>query len=84
MCIVTDADFALSMITDEPKGTTAASHTPPSTSSASDQPAASVSEQPAVSKQSAGSAVEVILKASPIPRCEKPCIKSAQFNPLST
>ena len=55
--VYTNADFASSMITDEPEGTTAASQTSSSTASVSEQPAGSVSEQPtaSVSEQPAGS-----------------------------
>ena len=40
--VYTNADFASSMITDEPEGTTAASQVSPSTASVSEQPASSV------------------------------------------
>lgn len=81
--VYTDADFAPPMITDEAEGTTAASQTSPSTAWVSEQPAdavteqptASVSDQPAVSQKPTGSAMEAILKASPLPRCEKPRVR---------
>jgi len=41
----------------------------------SDHPTASVSVQPAVSQKPTGSAMEAILKVSPLPRCEKPCVR---------
>jgi len=43
----------------------------------SQQPTASVSmsDQPAVSQQPTRSAMEAILKVSPLPRCEKPCVR---------
>ena len=43
--------------------------------SLSDQPTTSVSDQPAVSQQLARSAMEAILKVSPLPRCEKPRVR---------
>jgi len=45
------------------------------TGSVSEQPGGSVTEQPAVSQKPTGSAMEAILKASPLPVCEKPRVR---------
>jgi len=45
------------------------------TASVSEQPGGTVSEQPAVSQKPTASAMEAILKVSPLPKCEKPRVR---------